>query len=113
VNILTELSGLLNDAGVPFETGTYTGAAPDEYAVIVPLADRLELYADDMPEAGVQEARLSLFCKGSYIKLRDTLTNELLNAGYTITDRRYIGYENETKYHHYAIEAEKNYQLEI
>jgi len=30
----------------------------------------------------------------------------------TITDRRYIGYENDTGYHHYAVDVAHYYEME-
>ena len=36
----------------------------------------------------------------------------LLEAGITITDRRYIGHEDDTGYHHFAIDTAKHYELE-
>jgi hypothetical protein len=111
-NILTELNELLTNVGVTFETGAFGGKAPEEYVVIVPLADQLNLFANNRPETEVQEARLSLYCKGNFIKLRNRLTKALLESDFTITDRRYVGYEESAKLHHYAIEVAKNYELE-
>ena len=113
MNILSELNELLTNIGVAFETGIYTGKAPDEYIVIIPLADSLESYADNQPQNEIQEARLSLYCKSNYIKLRNRLTKALLKLDFTITDRRYIGFENETKYHHYSVDISKVYEYEI
>ena len=36
----------------------------------------------------------------------------LLTAGFTITDRRYIAHEDDTGYHHYAIDVAKEYEQE-
>jgi hypothetical protein len=36
----------------------------------------------------------------------------LLAAGYTITDRQYIGYETETGYHHYNVDVAQYYEME-
>ena len=58
------------------------------------------------------EARLSLFTKGSYTKLKNDLVRALLGADFYITDRRYIGFETETGYHHYAIDVAQIYELE-
>ena len=37
----------------------------------------------------------------------------LLGADFYITDRRYIGFETETGYHHYAIDVAQIYELEV
>ena len=39
-------------------------------------------------------------------------TMALLAAGITMTDRRYIGHEDDTGYHHFAIDAAKHYEME-
>jgi hypothetical protein len=112
MNILEDLTDLLTELDIPFETGEFSGKTPDEYVVIVPLADTFELHADNKPQTEVQEARLSLFCKGNYMRLRNKLTKVLLKTDFTITDRRYVGFEQDTKMHHYAIELSNLYELE-
>ena len=94
------------------ETGAFTGKAPDEYVVIIPLSDTFEVHADNAPGLEVQEARLSLFAKGSYTKRKSELAAALLNAEFTVTGRRYLGYENDTGYHHYIIDVAKEYGLQ-
>lgn len=81
--------------------------------VITPLADTYELHADNLPNYETEEARLSLFSKGNYLKRKNELARSLLKSDFTITDRRYIGYENDTSYHHYAIDVAKLYKLEV
>jgi len=111
VNILTELKPLIVSLGLPIETGVFSGVAPDEYVVITPLLDDFMLFGDDRPEFESQEARLSLFSKGNYMALKNSISMALLNADFTITERRYIGHEDDTKYHHYAIDCAKIYKL--
>jgi len=112
MSILAELNTLLTELGLPVETGLFSGKAPDEYIVVTPMADTFEVHADDRPQAETQEARLSLFSKGNYIKRKNEITRALLSADFTITDRRYIGCEADSGYHHYAVDAAKNYELE-
>ncbi len=71
-----------------------------------------ELHADNLPEYETQEARLSLFSRGNYLKRKKQLSKALLAADFTITDRRYIGHEDDTGYHHYAIDVAKLFRLE-
>lgn len=106
--ILRDLTALLSGI-VPVETGIFSGAAPDEYAVIVPLADELTQYADNMPHSETQSVRISLFVKSSWLNRKGQLLNLLLTNGYTITSMRYIGLD--AGYHHYSIDTEKNYLL--
>ena len=112
MSLLSELNTLLSDCGIPVETGIFSDKAPDAYLVITPLSDSFELHADNTPGCETQEARLSLFTKGSYTKLKNDLVRALLGADFYITDRRYIGFEAETGYHHYAIDVAQIYELE-
>lgn len=112
MSLLSELNTLLSDCGIPVETGIFSDKAPDAYLVITPLSDSFELHADNAPGCETQEARLSLFTKGSYTKLKNDLVRALLGADFYITDRRYIGFEAETGYHHYAIDVAQIYELE-
>jgi len=112
MNILENLSELLTNLNIPFASGHYSGTPPDEYVVIVPLADTFDLAADNLPQMDVQEARLALYSKGNYYPLRNKLVAALLNADFTVTDRRYIEFEADTKYHHYAVDVSKHYEME-
>ncbi|MFT9597726.1 hypothetical protein [Mesobacillus sp.] len=112
MSLLKELNSLLEPIGIPIETGVFSGKPPDEYVVITPMSDRLEFYADNQAHSVIAEARLSLFSKKNYSALKKQLTNTLLAAEIIITDRQYIGFENDTKYHHYAIDVMKEYEME-
>ena len=112
MNLLSDLNALLDALGLPVETGVFSGKAPDEYLVITPLADTFAVHADNRPQFETQEARLSLFSKGNYIKRNNQIVKSLLDNDFTITDRLYIGHEDDTGYHHYAIDVAKNYRLE-
>ena len=90
MSLLSDLQTIAEHCGVAVETGVFSGKAPDTYLVITPLSDSFELHADNAPGCEKQEARLSLFTKGSYT----------------------IGFETETGYHHYAIDVAQIYDLE-
>ena len=111
MSFLSELTALISPL-MPVETGVFSETAPDRYAVITPMVDTFELYTDDKPRHEIQEARLSLFDKGNYTALKKQIVRNLIDADFTITDRRYIGHEDDTGYHHYAIDVAKNYELE-
>lgn len=113
MSLLSELDTLLSDCGIPVETGVFSDKAPDAYLVITPLTETFELHADNAPGCETQEARLSLYSKGSYTKAKNAIVRTLLGADFYITDRRYIGFEAETGYHHYAIDVAKIYDLEV
>ena len=112
MSILSETKELLDSFELPIATGVYKGTATDTYIVFVPLSDNFELHADNAPNAEVQELRISIFTKDNYRKLANQIVKKLLNAEFTITDRRYIGYETETGYHHYAVDVAKYYEME-
>ena len=112
MSLLLELKTVIEAVGLPVETGVFSDEPPDEYVVVTPLADTYELHADNLPEYEIQEARLSLFSRGNYLKRKKQLSKALLAADFTITDRRYIGHEDDTGYHHYAIDVAKLYRLE-
>lgn len=111
MSLLSELNNLLSPL-VSIETGVFSTLPPERYLVITPMADTFELYADNLPSHEVQEARLSLFDKGSYTALKNQIVRALLAADFTITDRRYIGHEDDTGFHHYAIDVAKHYETE-
>lgn len=111
MSLLSELNTLLSPF-ISVETGVFSDAPPDRYLVMTPLVDTFEVHADNRPQAEVQEVRLSLFDKGSYTSIKNKIVRLLFDADITITDRRYIGREDDTGYHHFAIDVAKNYELE-
>jgi len=111
MSILRELNTLLDGLAIPVETGIFKGKAPEEYIVITPVADTFELHADNKPLFETQEARLSLFSKNNYQQRKNQIVKALLKDEFTITDRRYIGHEDDTGYHHYAIDAAKEFEV--
>ena len=112
MSLLSELKTVIEAVGLPVETGVFSDEPPEEYVVVTPLADTYELHADNLPEYEIQEARLSLFSRDNYLKRKKQLSKALLAADFSITDRRYIGHEDDTGYHHYAIDVAKLYRLE-
>ena len=113
MSLLSELNTLLSGCGIPVETGAFSDKAPDSYLVITPLTETFELHANNTPSCETQEARLSLYSKGSYTKVKNAIVRTLLGADFYITDRRYIGFETDTGYHHYAIDVAQIYELEV
>jgi len=112
MSFLEELNTLLSGLGLKVETGVFSDKAPDEYIVVTPMADIFGLHADNRPQSETQEARLSLFSKGNYIKRKNEIVKSLLTADFTITSRLFVGHEDDTGYFHYAIDVAKNYELE-
>lgn len=112
MSILLELNRIVDGLGILVETGVFKDKAPDEYVVITPLSDTFDVHADNCPQFEIQEARLSLFSKNNYQIRKNQLVRAFLDADFTVTDRRYIGHEDDTDYHHYAIDVAKEYELQ-
>ena len=112
MSILEDLTSILATKGIPVETGIFSDEAPDTYIVITPLSDTFDLHADNAPGVDIQEARLSLYTKGSYTALKSRIVRLLLREDFTITGRTYNGYETDTGYHHYTVDAARHYEFE-
>ena len=112
MSILSELNTLFETANIPVETGVFSGVPPDEYLVLTPLTDTFAVHGDNRPLTDINEVRISLFSKNNYLQRKNQLVRMLLQADFVITDRRYIGHEDDTGYHHYAIDVAKYYELE-
>jgi len=111
MSILQELNTLLSPV-LPVETGVFSGVPPDEYIVLTPMTDEFVLFGDNAPLVDVSEVRISLFSKGNYLQRKKQITAALLGADFTITDRRYVGHEDDSGYNHYAIDVAKEYETE-
>ena len=112
MSLLADLNTIAKQLGIAVETGLFSETAPAEYLVLTPLADTFEIHADNAPELDVQEVRISLFTKGSYTKWKKVIVRALLAAGITITERRYIGHDDDVGYHNYAIDVANYYEME-
>lgn len=111
-SILEELIVLVEGLGIPVETGIFSEKAPKEYVVITPLSDMNEVFADNRPHFEIQEARLSLFSKRNYQQTKTALIAALIFGDFVITGRRYVEHEDDTGYHHYSIDVQKNFSYE-
>jgi hypothetical protein len=107
--MLEELNTIVESAGLPVETGIFSTTAPDAYVVITPISEHFELFSDNAPGMNIEEARLSLFSKGNYSTKKRLLVRLLLTAGFLVSERRYIGLEEDTGYHHFALDVAKEY----
>lgn len=112
MSILEDLNAVCAALEIPVETGIFSDEAPDTYIVITPLSDTFDLHADNAPGVDIQEARLSLYTKGSYTALKNRLVRLLLREDFTVTGRTYNGYETDMGYHHYTVDAARHYEFE-
>lgn len=110
--LLEHLTTICESLALPVRVALFTHSPlPEAFVVLTPLVDTLTLHGDNTPGVEVEEVRLSAYARGNYLQLRDQLTNALLDAGVTITARSYIGFEDETGYHHYAIDTQTHHML--
>lgn len=112
MSLLSELKSIAEKLNIKVETGVFSYTPPDEYIVLTPLLDSFEMHCDNLPEYEIQEVRISIFSKGNYTALKNKFVTAILKADITITDRRYIGHEDDTGYHHYAVDTAKSYRME-
>ena len=110
MSMLEELNTIVESARLPVETGVFSGTAPDEYVVIMPISEHFALFSDDTPGMNIEEARLSLYSKKNYTQQKDLLVRMLLMAGFLITERRYGGYEEESGYHLFSIDLAREFE---
>lgn len=112
MSILADLHLALESLDVPIETGVFSDTAPGKYMVLVAMSDTFDLHSDNQPGVDVQEARISIYSKASYTTLKKQVVQLLLMSGFTITARSYIGFEDDTGYHHYNVDVAKHYEME-
>mgnify|MGYP007003568907 CR=1 FL=1 len=106
---LAELKEKAGSLGLPSGTISFHGKAPSAYLVFTPLFDDLTLFADNKPQMETEELRLSLFTKENYLVWKRRLTDALLERDFVITERRFLGVDDETGYYHYSLDAAKEY----
>lgn len=92
------LKQVIESAGVPAERGVYTGKKkPAAYCTFIRLLKDAALRADDRESCGREMYRVTLFHKGNFEALLETLTGKLEEAGgYVSVDTEH--YEAETGY---------------
>ena len=103
MSLLNNLTTLINQLNVPVETGVFSDEAPEQYIVLIPVTSNYDLYADNLPTIDVEEVRISIYSKTNYLNLKRRIERLILSNELTITDRRYNGFEKESKYHHYNL----------
>ncbi|GHV48708.1 hypothetical protein FACS189499_08690 [Clostridia bacterium] len=119
MSLLSELNTLLSPLA-PVETGIFSGSelsvhwtvrTPDEYFILTPLSNDFDVFADNRPNVDIQNVRVSLYSKKNYNQLLSLITIRLMDAEIIITERRYIGYESDTNYHHYMVDVSKYFTI--
>ena len=113
MTFLEEIKNILEDSlAIPVETGSFsTAPSYDIYAVITPLNDTFDVFCDNIPRVNIHEARISLFTKLNYTTTIERIVSLFLEADFTITERLYVDHEDDTGYHHFAIDVAKEYSF--
>ena len=96
----------LTSASLPIETGVHTGT-DTSYIVLTPVSERNDDIADDTDLTETEEMDVNLYYVGNYLTVKNTIKSLLKTAGFFIADRQYIGYDAETKQHHYVFTVEQ------
>ena len=109
-NILEDLTALFIGTDIPIETAAFTGKPPNKYIVFTPVYEDFTIFGDNKPIIDTQWVRISLFDRNNYIETKDYIVNLLLVNDFYIVERTYVEYENDTKYHHFAIDVQKFYE---
>ena len=113
MSFLAELNAAISALGVKVETSVFSDEPRDEYVVITPMVEMPVVSADNRPLIEFYEARISLFTKSNYIRRKNQIVKTLLDREFTVTGRRYAGYDPETKFHNFAVDAAKEYFTEV
>ena len=113
MSVLQELTSALSALGAPLETGVFTDKPPDEYIVITPMTEWAAVSGDNWPVIDVAEFRITLYTRKNYVRRKNQIIRACLDNGFTITMRRYVGFEESTGYHTYAVDAAKEFFTEV
>ena len=113
MSLLSDLKTIITSLDIPVETGVFSEKAPDEYIVLVPIIDEFADHADNKPHSEVQSVRISMYTKNSYTAMKSRVVNAILKTDIVLTDGQYIGFEENTKYHHYNLDVENVYKIEM
>lgn len=105
--LLTQLTHIAQRLGIPSAVGVFPQSpAPDTFVVFTPISELFEFHADNTPQVDTSEVRLSLYTTHNYLKLAERLTQAVLDADLTVSARRYVGFEADTGYHHWALDIQ-------
>ena len=111
---MTEATEALRTLLSPIVNGNiYTVAAEQTtkppYIVLTPVDDDYNAHADDEPQGWTEEVLISIYTVTNYKTIAEAVCTACINAGFAITERKFIEREDKTKYYHYAITVEHDY----
>lgn len=109
MSIYELIKNTLLPLNIPVTINQNADKSASKYVTLIPLYDGFEVYADNKPVIDIKEVELAIYTKGNYLELVEQITRLLIEAGFTITNRKYIEYEEDTKLHHYVIDVAMEY----
>jgi hypothetical protein len=107
MSFIEQVTAALAPCGIAARVGVHSANTSENYIVITPLSERNEDIADDDDLTMTSEADVNLYYIGNYETTKNQIIALLKSAGFYIADRRYIGYESDTRHHHYVVTVEK------
>lgn len=87
------------------------GKAKETYVTMIPLYDTYKVFSDNKPRIEVTGVQLAVFTKGNYLKTVKKISKALIEDDFTITNKKYIEFEEDTKLHHYVIDVEMEFSV--
>lgn len=103
MSIFELITNTLKPLGIPVAMAENTDKQLNNYIVMKPVQEDFIAYADNKPNMEVVQAEISLYSKENFIDLAREITSILLEAGFTIKNRKYMDYNQEARLHHYVI----------
>lgn len=112
---MTELLEILKERLSPIVGGNIhtidaTDTTKPPYIVLTPIDDSYSFHADDTPQSWTEDVLISIYTVENYRELAEDVCKACIDAGCTITERRFIERESKTKYFHYAVTVEKEFE---
>jgi hypothetical protein len=107
MSLLSEVCATLDSLCIQHETGAFIDNPPDTFAVLTPMSDDWSVIGDSRPLDEIQNLRISLFTKGNYLADVRRIVFALLDAEIVVSDRRYVGREDDSGYSNFAVDCLK------
>lgn len=112
MSLLSEIKSAVAAAGFTVEAGRFSASPPSLYAVLIPLPTRTTLSCDDAPTREQENARIAIYTRDDQITAHaSSVVAALRAAGINITDRSYVGVDDDTGMYQYDVDAAKEYSI--
>ena len=113
MNIIGELQELLAPIGLYVAECVYEGTPQLDgtkiierrFLLLTPLHEGYPDIADDAPLTESAQADINIYSPDNYLSIKEKVIRLLNDSEFSVVDRQYINYEENT--HHYVITVEK------